>query len=171
MYDALSQRKLHMSLHLHIKLNPGCALTALSISTADIQSLISNTAAYNFALRRGVTVTDSSTNQSNTDAQSAMRIVQKAASNAFGTDDERMKMRKRIDAFCDRFGKPHIHATITPIDADSGWIAINTSKFSSDDTLCKKEIKCFWYNTVREQPAKSYHYYIKVYLDIKIFLL
>ena len=135
MYDALSQRKLHMSLHLHIKLNPGCALTALSISTADIQSLISNTAAYNFALRRGVTVTDSSTNQSNTDAQSAMRIVQKAASNAFGTDDERMKMRKRIDAFCDRFGKPHIHATITPIDADSGWIAINTSKFSSDDTL------------------------------------
>ena len=136
MYDILSRRKLHMSLYLHINKNPRLPLQALRITTDDIKTLITNTAAYNSALRRGVNTDNlTSNNNNNENAQSAMRIIQKAASNAYGTPEERLKMRSAIASFEDIFGTAHLMVTSTPNDADSGWIAMHTQALSSNKDI------------------------------------
>lgn len=135
MYDTLSRRRLHMSLYLHINKNPRLPLQALTITTDDITTLIKNTAAYDSALRRGVNTDNLTSNNNDGNAQSAMRIIQKAASNAYGTPEERLKMRRIISAYEDMFGTAHLMVTITPNDSDSGWIAMHTRTLSSNEDI------------------------------------
>ena len=134
MYDILAQRKLHLNVHLQIKMNPSAMYKALTITSDDLKNLIKQTANYQAALRRGFTIPQN-TAEFQSDAQSIMRLVQNAAFKTYGTNEERVAMKRQLDAFCDCFGRPHVMSTHTPNDADSSYIAFHAEKLDSSITF------------------------------------
>ena len=88
MYDILAQRKLHFNIHFQIRMNPSAVYKALTITSDDITNLIRQTANYQSALRRGSVIVEN-TAESQSNAQSIMRLVQNAALRTYGTNEER----------------------------------------------------------------------------------
>lgn len=120
--DELARKKLHTSIYLQLKQNPGLCDEALQISTTDIEQALQLTATENYNLKHG----DFDVETPNAGVEKALRImgvVQKGAAHSFLTNEERSKMKRFSNSMCDTFGKPSGMVTWTPKDSNSSWIA------------------------------------------------
>ena len=125
MMDELARYKLHLSVHLKIKHNPGIIDDAIAITPEDIAYALKFTSDRRSAAMRGSTM-DIELTEGQRSAIRILGVVSKSSESTFGSNEERMKMRRFVDSMYDRFAKPHAMLTFTPKDSTSVWIAFHS---------------------------------------------
>ena len=126
MMDELARYKLHLSVHLKIKHNPGIISDAVAITPEDIAYALKFASDRRSAAMRGRTQDITEPTEGQKSAIRILGVVSKSSENTFGSNEERMKMRRFVDSMYDRFGKPHAMVTFTPKDSTSAWIAFHS---------------------------------------------
>jgi hypothetical protein len=97
-FDILNRKKAFTSLSVRIKSNPSALSDAVSISEAQMVSLINYNAATMKARRSGkrLPVLPDELKSAN----NVLKSIESAASHAFGTKEERQGMKHTVDAYC-----------------------------------------------------------------------
>ena len=122
-FDQLARMKLHTSIYVQLNQHPKLSDDAVTLTTSDIEKALEITAQRRYQAKRGHIDEDTKTDGINK-AIKILGVIQKGASHAPCTDEERMKMSRFSDSVSDRKGKAHGMVTFTPKDNVSGWIAV-----------------------------------------------
>ena len=120
--DELARKKLHTSIYLQLKQNPSLCDEALQLSTADVEQALQLSASRNYQFKRG----NFDVEKQADGVEKALKIlgvIQRGASHSILTKEERLKMKRFSDSYCDAFSMPSGMVTWTPKDNTSSWIA------------------------------------------------
>lgn len=75
-----------------------------------------------------------------------LSTISNSSGKTFGTKEERLAMRRRVYAYYQTFGRPHLMITASPRDDNSFWIAVHAGFDASTPATVAQSFEDLWNN-------------------------
>ena len=145
-FDEMARARSHRNLAIKINANANAikANEVLHLPSGALSELVRHDDEMSSAARAGRPLPKFSPSADLKGATSVLSTLKHSSGKAFGTNEERAEMKRRVFAYYHTFGRPHLMVTASPRDDNSFWIAVHAGFDASTPEATAKSFEDLW---------------------------
>ena len=154
-FDELARRRCHRNLVVKLKSRPTAAQEAIRLSPSAVKKLLRHNDKVTQAARTGRAIPELEHIPELQHAKNVLNILNQSSGKTFGTNEERLAMRRRVYAYYHKFGRPHLMITASPRDDNSFWIAVHAGFDANTPESTAKNFEDLWQHPQKVFPGQD----------------
>jgi hypothetical protein len=143
-FDEMARARSHRNLAIKTRANPSATGKVLQLPPSALSKLVRYDEEMTNAARSGRPLPKLRPSADLEDATSVLSTLKHSSGKAFGTNEERAEMRRRVYAYYHTFGRPHLMVTMSPRDDNSFWIAVHSGFDANTPEAAAKSFDDLW---------------------------
>jgi hypothetical protein len=158
-FDMIARRKGNVMLSLRLKKIPEMAPNSVTVTKEELVGLLKYNHEKMRALKAGRTVPELPPSLASGPVN-MLKAVEHCARHSYGTNEERVAMGHKVDAYCQQFGRPHLMVTMSPLTDNQFVVAVRSASLDDDGIHASCLLDAFDHkdadgNEVKAKPLPS----------------